>query len=118
MELTQYKALIAIACVDIPQELLKDILVPVVGLSDTDNYWHQATAHLALAIARHQVGMGDMRAECLQATLAAVTVENVLNSLSFEQHDYYARMPSKQLSAILACLRPLVGTSKSYPMAA
>lgn len=116
MELNQYKALIAMARANIPQDLLKDILVPAIGLDDTDNYWHQVTAHLALAVAQHQVNMGDMRAERLQGTLAGLTTQNVLENLDGQQRDYYSRMESRQLNSTVACVHSLF--RKSYPMAA
>ena len=116
MNITQCKTLIAIARAEIPYELLKDILVPAVGLADPDNYWHQAIAHLTLAIARHQVSMGDMRPERLQGTLAGLTTENVLNNLGGQQHDYYSRMEPRQLSSTVACVHTLF--RNGYPMAA
>lgn len=118
MELNQYKALIAMARANIPQDLLKDILVPAVGLDDTDSYWHQVTAHLALAVARRQVSEGDVCPEHLESTLSALTFNNVLENLCAQDRSYFARMEDRQLSATVTCLQALVRKNKNYRMAA
>lgn len=108
MEINNCKTLIAIARADIPHELLKNILVPAVGLADPDNYWHQTSAHLVFAIAQHQVSSGDLRPERLKETLEGLTVENVLNNLAGNQREYYVGMDLRQLSATVACVHSLL----------
>lgn len=118
MELNQYKALVAMARANIPQDLLKDILVPAVGLDDTDSYWHQVTAHLALAVARCQVNQGDMCPEHLERTLSAVTFDNALENLGAQDRSYFSCMEYRHLSATVTCLQALVRKNRNCRMAA
>lgn len=111
MEINTCKTLIAIARTDIPHELLKDILVPAVGLGDCEDYWHQTTAHLALAIAQHQVSTGDLRPERLKETLEGLTTENVLSNLGGKQREYDCGMARRQLISTVACVHSLFGKS-------
>lgn len=118
MDLTQYKALIAIARGNTSEDLLLDTLFPALGLKDQDNYWQQATAILALAVAKHQVAGGDYSPERLESTLSELSPDNLLENLSGKARSHYAGMGRNELFSILACLQSLVRKSKRFPMAA
>lgn len=104
MVLKKCERLVAIASANFPDDLLKDILVPALSFADPDNYWQQATANLMLAVAEHQVGEGDMREGRLWLTLTTLTRDNVLNNLSGERRDHYARMEPGHLVTLVACV--------------
>lgn len=116
MVLKHCERLIALAKADFPADMQADILVPALGLADPDNYWQRATAFLSLAIARHQVRHGEMRAGHLWMTLTTLTADNVLTHLDGGDRDYYARMEPGHLVALVGCVHAFL--RKNFPMAA
>lgn len=114
MEINTCKTLIAIARANIPHELLEDILVPAVGLADRKDYWHQTTAHLALAVAEHQVSTGDFSPERLKETVEALTTKNVLSHLGGKLPDYFSMMGDKSFACTVYCIHSLFGTDYRF----